>query len=670
MATEPQKASSGTVTLRDRFTILLGSPLPDLATPHAQAFAVEEKRDNPRSLFALIVRPGYPARLPALRSLKGVECPGLMALVEWGVVDWPPASRKVMAIVYERPLGGRVLPLEGGDFKRMDEGDALRKVVMPMIAALKVLKAQGLTHRAIRPGNMFFATAEKDRVVLGDCATVPPAFEQPVIIEPVESSLANPAARGVGSPSDDVYAFGASLACLLHGRIPMATAADDAIIRMKVLQGSYAVLVGDERLPLPMIEILRGTLCDDPHERWNNESLDLWLAGRRLSPLVAKLEKRAARDFVFNNTSYSTARELAIAMTRNWELAVPYIVDGRLELWLRRSLDNKDKAAAMGIKVGNAGSGDKRLPNDILVAKACMILDSAAPIRYKGLSLMPDGIGSFLALNMVENGDIRILAEALMRDIPSVWFETRDAYNPDNSVLEGMFRAQKMYLDRGSIGFGIERVLYEMNDSMPCLSPSTTEDYVLELRDLLPALNGAAKKGEQRGWPVDRHVAAFIAARANFEIDRQMLDLASPDPTRSCMGMLNLLAVIQWRLGQGALYGLAGWVGGLMQPAINTFHSRDKRKALEKEIPRMVREGSLVELSRLLDSAEDHHIDEVGFEQARQEWLAAQKEIREIESGKISYRDKAMQLAQQMAALISVTISFITVTLLVIAKVL
>ena len=670
MATEPQKAPSGTVTLRDRFTILLGSPLPDLATPHAQAFLVEEKRDSPRALFALIVRPGYPARLQVVRSLKGIECPGLMVLVDWGVVDWPPANRRVMAMIYERPLGGRVIPLGATECKRMDDADALRKVIVPLISALKVLKAQGVTHRAIRPSNLFYATAEKDRVVLGDAATTPAAYEQPVIFEPVESALAHPAGRGSGSPSDDVYSFGACLAALLQGRIPMATAADDAIIRMKVLQGSYTALVGEERLPLPMIEILRGTLCDDPHERWNNESLDLWLSGRRLSPLVAKIEKRAARDFTFNSGNFSTARELAIAMCRNWEAAAPYIIDGRLELWLRRSLDNKDKATAIGTLVGNAGAGDKRLPNDILVAKACMILDTGAPIRYRGLSLMPDGIGSYLALTLVEGGDMRVLAEALMREIPALWFQTRDAYNPDNSVLEGVFRAQKMFLDRGSIGFGIERVLYEMNESMPCISPSTVEDYVLELRDLLPALNAAAKKGEQKGWPVDRHVAAFIAARANFEIDRQMLDLSAPDPTRSCMGMLNLLAVIQWRLGQGALYALASWVGGLMQPAINTYHSREKRKSLEKEIPRMVREGSLVELSRLLDSAEDHHIDDAGFEQARQDWAAAQKEIRDIESGKVSYHDKALQMGQQLAALISVTISFITVTLLVIARVL
>jgi len=669
MANEQQKATGAIVGLRDRFSILLGSPLPDLAMPHAQAFVAEEKRDNPRSLFALIVRPGYPARLNILRTLKGVECPGLMTLVDWGVVDWPPANRKVIAVIYERPMGGRVVAVGANEFKRIDENDVLRKVINPLTAALKVLKAQNLTHRAIRPSNMYWATAEKERIVIGDCATVPPAFEQPVIVETVESGMAHPAGRGAGNAADDVYAFGAAVACLLQGRVPLAGAEPDVIIRMKVLQGSYSVLVGDERLPLPIIEILRGALCDDAHERWNNDSIDLWLSGRRLSPLVAKIEKRAARDFNFNNVDYSTARELAIAMARNWEAAVPFILDGRLELWLRRSLDNKEKAASLAATTGGpAASADKRPTNDILVAKVCLILDSGAPIRYKGLSVMPDGIGSFLALTLAEGGDVRLIAEAIMREIPHCWFETRDAYNPDNSTMESVFRAQKVYLDRGSIGFGIERVLYEMNESMPCLSPSTIDDYVLELRDLLPALNATAKKGDQKGWPVDRHVAAFVAARASFDIDRQMLDLASPDASRSSMGMLNLLAVIQWRLGQGALYGLAGWMGGLMHPAINTFHSRQKRKELEKEIPRMVREGSLVELSRLLDSPEDHNLDRQGFEQAKMDWLAAQREIRDIESGKVVYQERALQMAQQTAALISVTISFITVILLVISR--
>jgi hypothetical protein len=672
MANEQTKGAGSPVTLRDRYLIYGGSPLLDFNTGSAQAFLVEDRRDAARPLFALIVRPGYPSRINAMRVLKGMANPGLMMLVEWGIIDWPPASRKVMAVVYERPLGGRVATSMSADFKRVEELDVVRKVMTPLAGALREMRAHGMTHRAIRPTNMFWATAERDRVVLGDCVTSPPGFDQPVLLEPIEMGLAQPGGRGNGGYPDDYYAVGASLVFLLQGHNPAAGLDDDTILRHKIHQGSYSVLVGESRLPLPMIEALRGLLCDDPGDRWNGESLELWLSGRRLSPLLTKLEKRAARAFPFNNKDYFSGRELAIALSRNWEAGIAVVIDGRLELWLRRALDQKEKANAVAGVVRQAAqnAADKKPASDIMMAKICMILDSAAPIRYKGMSVMPNGIGTYLALTMVEGGDVRIIAEALMREVVKAWLETRDTYDPENSMMEGSFRELKTYLDRGTIGNGIERVLYVANESMPCISPFVVEDYVLEIRDLLPAINALAKKGDGKGWPVDRHVAAFIGARTQFDIERQMMEIAEPNPERAAMGMLNLLAVIQWRMGQGGLYGLCGWVGGLMQPAINAYRSRDRRRELEKEIPRVVREGSLVEMARLLDNAEEKYKDAQEFEQARADWADAGREIRDIEAGKIDRDDETIRTARQVAALISVTISLITVTLLIIARVL
>jgi len=268
---------------------------------------------------------------------------------------------------------------------------------------------------------------------------------------------------------------------------------------------------------------------------------------------------------------------------------------------------------------------------------------------------------------LADGSDVRIIAEALMREVPKAYFGTREAYSPENSLMEAPYRDQKAFLDRVTIGNGVERVLYEMNDGVPCLSPFVSDDYVLDIRDLLPALNATAKKVDGKSWPIDRHIAAFIGARANFEVDRQMADLTQPDANHAAMAMLNLLALIQWRLGQGGLQGLATWVGVLMQPAINSFHNRERRKSIEKEIPRMAREGSLVELSRLLDSPEERSADAHGFMEARAEWVAAQREITDIEEGR-SNSAKAIRFAQQLAALISMIIALITVVLLLLAR--
>jgi hypothetical protein len=332
----------------------------------------------------------------------------------------------------------------------------------------------------------------------------------------------------------------------------------------------------------------------------------------------------------------------------------------------------KDKADAIAGVTRDAvmAVNDKRAAAfDTMVAKTCMVLDSRAPIRYKTLAAMPDGIGGLLAEAIADGTDLRTIAEALMREVPKAYFETRDAYNPENSLMDSSFREQKNFLDRATLGNGVERVLYSMNDAMPCLSPFVVDDYVLDIRDLLPALNAAAKKADGKGWPIDRHIAAFVGARANFDVERQMSDLTLPDPERAAMAMLNLLAVIQWRLGQGGLQGLATWVGGLMQPSVNSFHSRERRKLIEREIPRIARDGNLVELARLLDSPEERTKDAHEFTEARTEWLAAQREIADIEEGR-SNNAKALRFAQQLAALVSVTISLITVVLLLMARLL
>jgi len=668
MPNDKEKGSGAVVTLRDRFLIFPANPLPQFATPSAQAFIAEDKRERDKEVFALIVKPGYVARTQLLRVLKGVDNAGLMMLVEWGTVDWPPANRKVMALIYMKPTGGCVWdPKAGVALKRQDENDVTRKAIAPAVAALKFLRAQSLTHRAIRPTNMFWATPERDRIVFGDAAAAPPAFEQPAALEPVESAISMPAGRGDGTSANDIYSFGASLALLIQNRDVNAFSNEEALNRHKMVMGSYSALAGEARMPLALVEILRGTLCDDPNQRWDTEEMDLWLSGRRLTPLVPRIEKRAARGFSLSGKEYMTTRELAMGVASVWDASLAQLGDGKLETWLTRALDNKGKADVVaGILGGGTdeAAADRRIALDITIAKICMLLDPMAPIRYKTLSVMVDGYRWLLPMAMTTNGDVRTIAESLMRELPKAWYETREAYNPDNSMMDSGFRTQKGYLDRGVIGNGIERVAYEMNESVPCLSPMVIEDYVLEMRDLLPALNAYAKrKGETNpALPIDRHIAAFVAARANFEVERIIGDLSTSDDGRKIMAMINLLAMIQWRVGTTGLTSLTMWLAHIAKPAIAGFHNREKRKELEEALPRAGKEGNIVELSRLLDSADERGADIRGFEEAKQAWMDAYRQVRDIVEGHEDLREEAAKTGAQIASLISISIAFVAIS--------
>ncbi len=180
----------------------------------------------------------------------------------------------------------------------------------------------------------------------------------------------------------------------------------------------------------------------------------------------------------------------------------------------------------------------------------------------------------------------------------------------------------------------------------------------------MPALNASPKRPDGKSWPIDRHIAAFIGARTTFDIEKQMAEIADPGAERSSIGMLNLLAMLQWRQGQTQLFGLTSWVGGLVQPIINGYHNRVKRRELEREIPRLVRQGNLIELARLLDNVEERAKDQRGFDEACDQWRDAAREIKEIQTGIDDRDDKVAKTAQQVAALVSVAIALVTIVIL------
>lgn len=658
--------------LRERYTIRSNQPLPDMSTPNAEAFVAEDKRDPKRQLFALICRPDLPVRVNVMRAIKGMQCGGQMQLVEWGPMTWPPAGRQCMTVVYERPQGKRLMANLRSECRRIDEYVITPKVVEPLVTAIRELTGRGITHRAIRTTNLFFMDEAGDRIALGDCVTAPPAFDQPLVFETIESGMANNVARGSGTFSDDLYSLGVTLVFLLLGRNPVAHMDEETILKMKIQQGSYNTLVGEERLPLAFIELLRGLLCDDPDQRWDAEALDLWLSGRRLSPLQSRHEKRAARGFPFNGKEYFNGRELAAAMARNWDAAIPPVLEGKLELWLRRAVEDKERAQAVSdmVRVVLNGGGERRSVTDQMLCKVLMLLDPTAPIRYKGFNAMPDGVGTALAAVMAQKSDSRLVAEVIVREVPRLWFEARKFYSPDNSLMEGNFRELKGYLTQTGLGFGLERCLYEMNDALPCQSPLIGEEYITELKELLPALNAAAgKRSDSKQWPVDRHVAAFMGARARSDIDRNLAQLNDPEQSKAFMALLNLFAVFQYRLGPEQLPALAAWVGALAAPAVAAFHSRDKRKELEKELGKLVRRGSVVEIYNLLESPGERDKDENDFAWAQAQWQAADDEIKRVLNNEEDREKEAIRIGKQTAAVTGILIALITTTIVVIMKV-
>ena len=659
----PPQPGGDVGVLRDRFVIHPAKPLPSLDSVSAKAYLAEDRRDPGYKLFALVSPPELPARARAMEALKGFTCRGLMALIDFGPIAWAPLGRKCMAAIYEQPLGGRVSELIASGKFVISEYEISRRVVEPMVAALHGLSGLGLPHRQIRPGNLFFKDEARTELILGECVTVPPGFDQPIVFEPIERALAGPGGRGEGDIRDDVYSLGASMIALSLGQSFAAKTSESDLMTAKIEQGSFAALLGGARPIVALVEPLRGMLNDSFDERWSLDHLDRWLDGQKQPPLQRRPSAKADVTFLFAGKMHATARSLARSMFENVGEAAKMLRNVDLDAWVRRALGEAETAdkikAALDLARTNPNSPNNS--DDHLVARIVMLLDPRGPIRFRGFSYMPDGFGPAFAIEFLRRGDVQAPVETVLREFPAAWYNHLLNFGPEAPQAIKNFNGIRTHLQNTEPGFGIERCLYETNPSLPCQSPLIADEYVSRIEDLLPALDRAASRVDPKTRPMDRHIAAFIAARFEQDIDPHLKAVASPRVETSLIGMLSLLAVIQWKLRLVGLLGLAGWIGGLLGPAINTYHSRTTRRDIEKELPRLVRQGSLPELFDLIDNAEKRRLDHEGYTAAKTEFEAAQAEIAAIEGADSEGMSGSVLKGQQTAVIVALVISFMIV---------
>ena len=662
-AAVPQTGTgSSSVSVGDGYVVFADLPLPEFDTPGARAFAAEDRQESDAAIYALVGSEHYPPRGNLLNYLVGNEISGLVTLIDYEVAYWPPASRHVIIYFLLRP-GPRLFHK---DIRHppVGEHDMAEMVVGPLVSAISNIADRSFTHRGVTADNVYWADANKRHAVLGEGFTTPPGLRHSALYETLTRCMAHPAGRGDGEIADDLYALGVTIALLGLGKNPLAHLDERSIIDLKLTKGSFQSIVGAERIPLTLLTPVRGLLVDDPLDRWGLTEIRGWVDGRRGGPLQTRQERKAARAQSFAGGDYYTRRSLADAMSRNWVQALAPIREGHVDIWLRRGLSDNDRAKKLGDAARSASysSMDKRAGEDIMIARSLMVLDPEGPVRYKDFSCMIDGFGGMLAHEMTLGDGPRSWAETITRDVSRGWFEYQENFNQVFASLPEVHKTMKYYLSQDGPGYGVERCLYTLNPMMHCLSPLVEKECVISLSRLLPALDRAAQRIDQKKWPMDRHIAAFIAARASDDVEAQLAALEdTDDAVEHSRAIISLLAVVQWNEGPEMVNDLCAWVGEKMGPTVRVFHSTERRERVEREIPRLKKKGSLIDLYNLISDEDERRLDQQEFDQAIDEYSSAESEIFDLDSSTASRMELAEFLGHQVAAVACNMIAVITV---------
>lgn len=464
-----------------------------------------------------------------------------------------------------------------------------------------------------------------------------------------------PGGRGTGFGSDDLYALGVTMAVLLAGGDPTDGSDLPVLLQSKISRGSYATLIGRTRLSLPMMEVLRGLLCDQRPERWTLNDLELWLGGRRLSPKQPSLPIRGQRAYAIGGESYWSIRSVAAALSCDWQEGLAATQRNDLPTWIRRSMNDETLAERVhsAVSIGSSGSGGGAM-RDRLVSRLLMALDPPAPLQLRDFASGIDAVGQALAVHYGDAELRQAFGDLIRAKLPQAWLDAQPLSRSDHQVLRRMFDTMHHFMSRLEAGYGLERCVYEFNDHWPCLSPLLDGDYVGDIQDLLPALERLAQSGQTDGEPFDRHIAAFVAARVKGIPDRILRALANTEdePVRR-LALAYFLAEVQRNTGHTELYGLSAWVARLLAPVVEGFHNRKMRKLLAERIEKAAEQGDLSGLAQAADDADARIRDEEGFERAKQEYAAIEEEVSNLEAGALLEQAHIRMRSRQAASMVA-----------------
>jgi hypothetical protein len=283
---------------------------------------------------------------------------------------------------------------------------------------------------------------------------------------------------------------------------------------------------------------------------------------------------------------------------------------------------------------------------DMTVMLAVCAIDPFSPLCWRGIAVQPDGIGAALVEAPPETAaalEEVVVAEAV---VPYIEAQPR---RPELTAQRDEARELRRFLSSRGPSGGPKRLAYAANPMLACASPLLADQTVVRMGELLPALNDAAAGADRAKPPIDAHVAAFIAARADASVTGELMALKSFAGPAERLTVLRLFGRLEQRLQPGPLPGLAGWLLQSGFATLEDWRSHKRRAELEATVKQAAAAGQIGTMLKLVDDPEARRADEAGAEAAAQRLRVLQAALDDLESSEPRRARTAQTLGQELA---------------------
>ncbi len=657
-------AGAHAANFQDKVDILCDKPLAIYNIAENKAYRAYSKDANKTPLIAIVCQRELVPRRVGASIYNAIINPTLAKLVLHGAVFWPPAKKEFYVFIYFDNLGKPLLTPGERMGLGWKQDEVMSAIVSPMVDILQDFRDKDFVHGAIRPTNMYDGGAQGKpaKIILGDCLSTPPSYAQPSLYEPISRSMADPIARGKGTLADDLYALGASIAVIMRQNDPMAGLSEEDVLKQKILHGSYAAITGKDRFKGEILELLRGLLHDEPGQRWTIDEVLSWLDGRRLSPKQSSALKKAPRPFVMGEDRYLYAKMLAMDVEKQTKEIKKSIEDESLLNWIERSLEDEEvserfEKAVIDSRQQSTSSGH----DSCLVSNISIAFDPDAPLRFKGLCMIGDGIGFAIAQRLALKQPIGAYAEVFLNSLVLNWLSVQNSAVVDVTALFAKFERCRRYMKNSKFGEGVERAVYVLCPESHCLSETVKDYFVTEPDNLLSAYEDLCKQGKAPPTFLDLHAVAFLYEKDQKIIEPYLYDLNTHESHKVIGANLKCLAAIQKRYDMDNMTAISKVMAPRLQVVIKRYHDRRVQEKLKENIVEFQTSGNLVKIAAIFENVEVSKKDFTSFRRAMQEYKNIEKE-RQILEMKLQDKDKfGIETGKEVSAILSSVLAFIII---------
>jgi hypothetical protein len=622
----------------------------------ALAFAASDSRDPAKRYVALIADKGLLPRWKAADTYETLADASLIRLITHGVVYWPASDAQKYAFIYDASVGQSLMSAGGVSGLNWRQTEINDYLITPMTHILKTMMDRGFPHGSIRPDNIFFGgNNKKQPIILGDCLSVFPHGAQPSLFMSVEKASAEPFGRGNGTSADDIYAFGVSLALLLRKNDEIGGVSEYEMVQRKIEHGSYAAIVGAERLPTKYVELLRGLLCDDPSLRWGIEDIFSWLDGSRMTPPALPRRKKANRPFSFRGHKYLFPDSLALDLSFHAKEAQKVIENGDLEQWIEKAFSDKELSEnyAKAIERGKVGVLSGQEGAEVTITNVILALNPMLPIFYKDRAFTYDGVGGLMARACFEGADLRPFVDSLQYNILDLAASLKMI--PQNEVLALVksFDLCRTILRQKKRGNSTVKCVYHLCRTAPCFSPQFKKYFVYDATSFLLSFEEISSKGGQIALFMDQHCIAFFSIREKKFTERVMYDLGQSEKDAQIAGNLRFFAMMQKKTKVKELLSIAKVFVGSLDGVYQVYNNIKLREQIIQNVKKEADKGNLVGMSALIDNHAVRQRDANAFELAKREYKMLQYEYDQYNRKLASKSTYGVVNGQETASLVS-----------------